>query len=59
MEPKDKDATVMAAAMWDAYMKETDPQKKRTYGLRYAFWADLRDQLKLDTSEYGTFMEEV
>lgn len=37
-------AALMADILWNAYNRETDPTKRRHYGLRYAFWADIRDR---------------
>ena len=46
MNPKE-----MAACMWDAYVKEPEPEKRRIYGLRYVFWADLRDSRLMEEEE--------
>lgn len=44
MEKPDSTAKILADALWAKYMTETDPAKRRHYGMRYAVWADFRDK---------------
>jgi hypothetical protein len=41
-----KTASAMADAMWTKYMTEPEPMKRAHYGERYAYWAEVRDELR-------------
>lgn len=44
-ELKLQTAKDFAEELWGMYVKATEPEKKRIYGLRFVFWADVRDRL--------------
>ena len=39
-------AKKMADELWERYMKSTEPDKRRIYGLRFTFWASIRERLE-------------
>lgn len=38
-------AVKMAEELWERYMNSPEPSKRRIYGLRYEFWANVREKL--------------
>ena len=39
-------AVKMADELWHRYMNSPEPSKRRIYGLRYEFWANVREKLE-------------